>query len=239
MKRVRALLTMSNLVIIVAIAALLAVATAYFVSNAQAGHDKEQTILIQRSRITTLLKQNGKLQSQLTALTHEYTKLYGQTKAAGVQPTTVAPSSLSAATTSGSPGQNGRDGRGVLTATCTSFGLIVTYTDGSTDNAGTCVGAAGKDGTNGTNGTDSTVPGPAGAAGVNGADSTVPGPKGDTGDTGAAGPAGAAGVGVSTVTCVLESDGSTDFEFLLTDGTTQDVPGTCTPPTPTADPSAG
>jgi hypothetical protein len=160
--KVRKLITQSNVIIAVAVLALVAVLTAYLVAVAQTGHDKDQTILIQRSRITTLLKQNGKLQSQETALTDEYTKLYGEAKSSGVQPTTVAPSSLSAATTAGSPGVNGRDGRGVLTATCTSFGLIVTYTDGSTDNAGTCVGAAGKDGTNGAAG----APGVAGTAGA-------------------------------------------------------------------------
>jgi hypothetical protein len=214
-----------NLVVIIPILAIVAVLVALYASQAQ-------TIGIQRSRISTLLAQNGHQADRLDGLTREYTKLYGEAKQSGVQPTTVAPSALPAA---GTPGENGRDGRGIAFSLCTATGWVITYTDGTSSDAGTCVGATGKTGAAGIPGVAGKA-GATGAAGANGVDGqSVVGPQGPAGPAGPAGADGrdgTDGVGVSSVTCVTEADGSTAFRFTLTDTTTQDVAGACTPPTP-------
>ena len=55
----------------------------------------------------------------------------------------------------GTNGTNGLPGRGIADSQCTADGLMVTYTDGTTTNAGQCRGA---DGTNGTDGEDWACP---------------------------------------------------------------------------------
>lgn len=45
----------------------------------------------------------------------------------------------------GTDGTDGAPGRGISAVSCTTDGLIVTYTDGTTQNAGQCRGADGKD----------------------------------------------------------------------------------------------
>jgi hypothetical protein len=111
---------------------------------------------------------------------------------------------------SGRDGNDGRDGRGVTTFVTNASGdLIVTYTDGATQNVGRVVGQNGKDGLPGKDGrgvltanvesgnliigyTDGTtqnlgnIVGPAGQTGETG-------PTGPTGATGATGPAGETG----------------------------------------------
>ncbi|GAA3330681.1 hypothetical protein HP467_07170 [Curtobacterium albidum] len=228
-----------NLAIIIPVVAIAVVLVALYVSQAQ-------TITVQRDRISTLVGQNGRQADRLDAAYEEYTKLYGQAKESGVQPTTVAPSALPGP--SGSAGKDGRDGargsdgRGIAFALCTAMGWTVTYTDGDTENAGQCVGdtgaagspgAAGTTGAAGTNGVDGQ-PGTPGADGAPGAT----GPQGETGATGPTGATGATGTGVASVSCATTADGFTVFRFVLTDGTTQDVPGACTPAsTPTPDPA--
>ena len=71
----------------------------------------------------------------------------------------------------GADGRDGKDGRGIANLEVNEDGeLMVTYSDGETQNLGRVVGADGTDGTDGKNGQDGK-----------------PGPKGDKGDTGAAG----------------------------------------------------
>lgn len=132
------------------------------------GSDEGPTIVVQRSRITVLLKQNGSLEATVEGLTAEYTKLYKEAKASGATPTTVAPQALQGAAGAtgaiGASGRDGYDGRGVVSMQCISTGLTVTYSDGSTATVGTCLGANGKDGATGATGT-------AGATGEQGATS--------------------------------------------------------------------
>lgn len=81
----------------------------------------------------------------------------------------------------GKDGSNGQDGRGIASTKVDDNGdLQITYTDGSTSDAGHVVGQNGADGTNGTDGTN----------GSNGSD----GATGATGATGAQGPAGPQGL---------------------------------------------
>lgn len=216
-----------NLVIIIPIVAIAVVLVALYTSQAQ-------TIGVQRDRISTLVAQNGRQADRLDAAYLEYTKLYGQAKQSGVQPTTVAPSALPGP--SGSAGKDGRDGlrgsdgRGIAFALCTATGWTVTYTDGDTENAGQCVGDTGTAGSPGAAGTAGTpgkdgVDGQPGAPGADGA-TGVTGPQGEPGATG---PTGATGTGVSSVSCTTNDDGATAFRFTFTDGSTQDVAGDCTP----------
>lgn len=53
------------------------------------------------------------------------------------------------------------------------------------------------------------------------------------------GATGPAGTGFTSVTCATTNDGSTVFRFTLTDGTTQEVDGSCTSlsPDPTETPA--
>ncbi|WIA99757.1 collagen-like protein [Curtobacterium sp. MCBA15_012] len=218
-----------NLVIIIPVVAIVVVLVALYVSQAQ-------TIGVQRDRIGALVAQNGRQADRLDAAYSEYTKLYGQAKQSGVQPTTVAPSALPGPTGSsgkdGRDGPRGSDGRGIAFALCTATGWTVTYTDGDTENAGQCVGDTGSAGS----------PGATGAAGSNGSDGQpgAPGAHGAPGATGAQGdpgPAGQTGTGVASVSCATAADGSTVFRFLLTDGTTQDIPGSCVVPSPSPSPT--
>lgn len=224
-----------NLVIIIPIVAIAVVLVALYTSQAQ-------TIGVQRDRISTLVAQNGRQADRLDAAYAEYTKLYGQAKQSGVQPTTVAPSALPGP--SGSAGKDGRDGlrgsdgRGIAFALCTATGWTVTYTDGGSETAGQCVGEPGAAGSQG-------AAGPTGASGTDGVDGQpgtpgadgAPGVMGPQGEPGATGQTGATGTGVASVSCTTADDGSSVFRFVLTDGTTQDVPGSCTPPTPTPVPA--
>lgn len=163
---------------------------------------------------------------QITSLARALSSANKRLKSAGLPQVPVVVSGSSGAT-----GASGRDGTSIVSATCTGSGLEVFYSDGSQSNSGQCVGPPGKAGMPGvagpagTNGTDSTVPGPQGPQGP-------PGPVGATGATGtpgADGTNGADGTGITTITCVTETDGTTALRFTLTDGTTQDVPGACTP----------
>lgn len=227
-----------NLVIIIPVVAIAVVLVALYVSQAQ-------TIGVQRDRISTLLGQNGHQADRLDELTTEYTKLYGQATESGVRPTTAPPSALPGpAGTAGRDGRDGtagHDGRGVAFTLCTATGWAITYTDGETENAGgDCTGATGKTGATGSagaagapgkDGADGvSVIGPAGAAGP-------AGPAGATGPAGADGADGKDGTGVASVSCVT-TDAGTAFRFTLTDGSTQDVDGTCTPdPEPAGTPA--
>ena len=58
----------------------------------------------------------------------------------------------------GKNGTNGTNGRGIAGAQCIADGLILTYTDGTVENAGQCRGADGTNGTNGTDGEDWACP---------------------------------------------------------------------------------
>lgn len=251
MKRIRRpqWLTTANLIVACAILALVAVLGTLYASQQSNISTRDDRIAAQHSRIDELAQQNS-------YLTEQYTKVYGQAKKEGVEPTTAPPSTLPKAGAPGAPGSSGssgKDGRGVAFALCTALGWQVTYSDGETDNAGRCVGTtgkpgsigkAGKDGSDGSNGAvgaagaDSTVPGPVGASG---ADSSVPGPQGPAGPTGASGADGAPGSagtdgrGIASVSCV---DGPA-FRFTYTDGTTTDIPGSCNAPAPapTTDPT--
>lgn len=202
---------------------------------------QQQRIDAQHARIVADAKANAKLQDQYQGVVGQYAKAYGQLEQSGVEPTTVPPSALpSAPGSSGSNGADGRDGRGVAFTLCTATGWAVTYTDGTTENSGNCVGATGKPGAAGADGS-------AGAAGQDGSDGvSVVGPVGPVGPAGVAGADGAPGApgvdgkdgtGVASVTCVA-TDAGTAFRFTLTDGSTRDVDGACTPPpTPTETPA--
>jgi hypothetical protein len=207
-----------------------------------------------RARVQQDVAAQTQAQNRYDRLRDQYDKLLTQAKENGVEPSTVNPAQVPAQASTNTPaaavpgpstgtagrdgtdGRNGVDGRGVTSISCTGLGLLVTYTDGSTDNAGPCLGANGKDGAAGAPG----AAGAAGADGTNGADGqTVVGPAGPQGATGATG---ATGTGVSSVSCVLEADGTTAFEFTLTDGTMEDVAGACTPAvtdTPPPDDASG
>jgi hypothetical protein len=198
---------------------------------------QQQRIDAQHGRIVSDAQANDELQQQYQGLVGQYTQAYGQLKASGVEPTTAPPSTLPSSP--GAPGERGtagRDGRGVAFALCTATGWAVTYTDGDTESAGSCVGSTGPAGKTGVAGVD----GAAGAPGQNGADGvsvTGPdGPAGPPGPVGAAGADGGDGVSVTSVTCV-PTDTGTAFRFALTDGSTQDVAGNCDVPTPIPDPS--
>ncbi|MGN8049537.1 hypothetical protein ACTJKO_07570 [Curtobacterium sp. 22159] len=229
MTRFRKWFTQSNIIIAVAVACLVAVAIAFYGSNTAAMADKDDTIHVQRERISTLLQQNGDLSDAIA-------QANGKLQANGL-PTVAAPTEGAA----GPAGSNGHDGRGVAFTLCTATGWAITYTDGETENAGgDCTGATGKTGATGSAGA-------AGAPGKDGADGvSVTGPAGaagPAGPAGAPGPAGADGAdgkdgtGVASVSCVI-NDAGTAFRFTLTDGSTQDVDGTCTPdPEPTGTPA--
>jgi len=201
---------------------------------------QQATIDNLRARNKAIAAQGVNAQDQYQALVQQYGKLWDQAKSSGATPTTVDPSdvptTVPAAGAPGARGASGEDGRGVAFSLCTATGWAITYTDGTTENAGgDCAGktgptgAAGKDGAAGASGQDGTngpdgvsVTGPTGATGATGA-------TGPVGPTGPPGSDGADGIGVATVACALTDDGSTVFRFTLTDGTTQDVPGACTP----------
>lgn len=217
-----------NLVILVPVLALVALAVTLFVSSVHTMQMQDAHISAQDAQIKQQANRNQELIGQ-------YTKLFGESKKAGVNPTTPAPADLPTTPevgAKGATGASGRDGVSIVSAECTGSGLEIFFSDGSQSDAGTCVGPAGKSGS----------PGPSGAPGVNGANSTVAGPQGSPGPAGAPGqdgapgkdgapgPAGPAGNGLSSVTCVAEADASTAFRFTYTDGTTQDVAGACTPP---------
>lgn len=102
----------------------------------------------------------------------------------------------------GDSGLNGRDGK-----------------DG-TDGLNGKDGAPGTNGLDGKPGTDGT-PGENGTNGINGTDG-APGKDGTNGKDGR---------GVASVECVASTTG-TAFRFTFTDGTTQDIPAPCIPPTP-------
>jgi len=246
-------LNAQNIVVACAVLALTAVLSALFFVQQGRIASQDDRITSQESRIQTLTGQNG-------YLTEQYTRVYGQAKTGGVEPTTAPPSTLPDAATPGAAGASGKDGRGVAFSICTALGWVVTYTDGKTENAGLCegdrgksgppgkAGATGAPGATGDRGADSTIPGPPGSSGSPGADSSVPGPSGAQGPQGPAGPAGADGKdgaagtpgtngtdgrGVTSISCV---EGPA-FRFAFTDGTTQDIPGACDAPSPTTDPT--
>ncbi|MET3635676.1 collagen-like triple helix repeat-containing protein [Curtobacterium oceanosedimentum] len=166
-------------------------------------------------------RQRSRLEDQYATVVAEYERAYKLLQQHGVTPTTIAPSAIPGPSgAAGVAGRNGQDGRGIVSTSCTASGWQLVYSDGSTSNAGTCVGQAGPTGSAGATGST-------GQAGANGTD----GQDGAPGAQGPAGPAGAAGSpgrGVVSVACVLESDGSTAFRFTYTDATTSDVAGTCT-----------
>lgn len=168
-------------------------------------------------------------------------RLQQQLKDAGKTPAVTLPAPKAVP---GVPGARGAAGVSVVGASCTGSGLEMFYSDGSSENAGQCVGApgeAGKTGATGVAGADGqnatsaqigaavavycaangNCQGPAGAEGTNGTNGT----------NGSDGAAGKDGTGISGVSCVAETDGSTAFRFTFTDGTSQDVAGPCTPPT--------
>lgn len=225
-------LNAQNVIVSVAVLALCGVLGTLYASQQGRIDSQQDRISAQHSRIDELSNQNG-------YLTEQYTKVYGQAKNEGVEPTTAPPSTLPKAGTPGATGSSGKDGRGVAFSLCTALGWAVTYSDGETENAGNCIGDTGKPGAAGKNGADSTVPGPTGAPGAPGSDSTVPGPVGPTGPSGAPGAAGTNGAdgkdgrGVASVSCV---EGPA-FRFTYTDGTTTDVPGACVAPIAPTDPA--
>lgn len=198
---------------------------------------QQATIDDLRARNSAIAAQGADAQSQYQSLVKEYAQLYTQAESAGATPTTVDPSDVPtsvpvpSAGATGARGAAGDDGRGIAFALCTATGWAVTYTDGDTENAGDCIGKTGPAGKTGADGSSGT----AGQNGVDGVSITGPaGPAGPAGATGATGPAGADGhdgVSVSSVSCVATATGAA-FRFTLTDGTTQDVPGDCTPPAP-------
>jgi hypothetical protein len=207
-----------------------------------------------RARVQQDVAAQSQAQNRYDRLRDQYDKLFRQATENGVEPSTVNPAQVPAQASTNTPtaavpgpstgtagrdgtdGRNGVDGRGVTSISCTGLGLLVTYSDGSTTNAGPCLGANGKDGADGAAG----APGAAGADGADG--QSVVGPQGAQGPQGDPGATGATGTGVSSVSCVLEADGTTAFAFTLTDGTTQDVAGACTPAvtnTPPPDDASG
>lgn len=202
---------------------------------------QQATIDNLRDRNKAIAAQGANAQDQYQSLVQQYGKLWDQATSSGATPTTVnpdqVPSTVPAPGPAGSRGADGEDGRGIAFTLCTATGWAVTYTDGTTENGGICVGPAGKTGAAGEDGTQ----GPSGTAGQDGADGvSITGPSGPAGPAGPSGPAGVSGAagadgrdgtGVGSVTCVV-TDGGTAFRFTLTDGTTQDVTGTCTPPAP-------
>ena len=103
----------------------------------------------------------------------------------------------------GQDGTDGKDGRGIKSVTTNDKGdLIITYTDGTTENAGKVVGDDGAAGAPGADGTD-------------GAD----GPKGEDGKDGQDGSDGQDGRGIDSVT--TNADGHLIITY--TDGTTEDA----------------
>ncbi|SBN64468.1 Collagen triple helix repeat-containing protein [Curtobacterium sp. 9128] len=202
---------------------------------------QQATIDNLRSRNRAIAAQGLEGQKQYRELVEQYTQLTDQAKAAGVEPDTLDPSAIpktipGPSGTAGARGAAGNDGRGVAFALCTATGWAVTYTDGETENGGDCIGKNGPIGKTGTDGNDGSpgLPGATGTAGKDGVDGQ-PGANGADGATGAKGDTGATGptgTGFTSVTCATTDDGSTVFRFTLTDGTTQDVAGTCSPTTP-------
>jgi hypothetical protein len=144
-------------------------------------------------------------------LLEAYVTVTGQLEDNGITPDAPSPEAIEGEQgATGATGQRGSDGRD---ATDEQVGrAIVKY----------CaeVGCRGLDGAPGAPGRDGTsVTGPAGTNGTNGLNGT----------DGAPGAPGPAGVGLSTVTCVQLDPLTTAFRFTLTDGTTNDVQGSCTP----------
>jgi hypothetical protein len=127
-------------------------------------------------------------------------------------PDEVAESSESGA--QGAPGTNGTDGRDGRTPSSGELLQLIQLYCSANDG---CRGAPGSPGAAGSPG--DTVVGPPGPAGADGA-------PGASGADGAPGPAGA---GVASVTCVQTDLLTTAFRFTFTDGTTNDVQGSCTP----------
>ncbi|WP_136057230.1 hypothetical protein [Microbacterium sp. K24] len=162
-------------------------------------------------RDTQKSEQISALLGDLHASQENAQRLYDQLLALGESPQGEAPDDV--VTPIPEDGRDGRDGaRGPgPTALEVLDGIRACFA------AGTCTAPKGDKGDPGTNGTNGTN----GGDGARGADSTVPGP------------AGAPGVGVATIACL--EDGT--WQFVMTDGTTRDVPGPCrfvliTEPTP-------
>ena len=106
----------------------------------------------------------------------------------------------------GQDGADGKNGRGIESVATNDKGeLIITYTDGTTENAGKVVGADGKDGKDGTDGKD----GDKGDAGQDGKDGT----------DGKDGANGKDGRGIKSVTTNDEGD----LIITYTDGTTENA----------------
>jgi hypothetical protein len=129
----------------------------------------------------------------------------------------------------GAAGQRGADGRDATDEQVSR--AVVTFCEEvgcrGLDGAPGAPGGPGRDG--------ASVAGPAGA---NGADGT----SGSNGNDGAAGQPGAdgapglpgadgqPGIGIAGIDCVQLDPVTTAFRFTLSDSTTRDVPGSCTPP---------
>jgi hypothetical protein len=108
----------------------------------------------------------------------------------------------------GAKGSDGTNGRGIVSSALggsSGTDLIITYTDGTTNDVGNVVGSNGKDGANG-------------VEGVNGANGTD-GANGSNGADGKDGVDGASGRGVLTVTI----NSASHLIVTYTDGTSDDV----------------
>ncbi|WIA97611.1 collagen-like protein [Curtobacterium sp. MCBA15_004] len=174
-----------------------------------------------RGRTGQLTQQNRDLTEQLgqasgryDRLFDEYRALFDESTQQGVTPSTVDPSDVPSKAVAGSPGAAGATG--------------ASGTDGDDGRDG----RDGKDGEQGATGPTGAT-GATGASGETGATGTA-GTDGATGPQGPAGPAGANGAdgkdgrGVASIDCIATNAG-TAFRFTYTDGTTTDVPGSCTP----------
>jgi hypothetical protein len=168
------------------------------------------SMVSQQSDLTTANRHYEVLSDRYDSLLSKYSALYDQLLKAGETPEQPAPEAVKGDT--GATGPVGPKGEPGENATDTQVAVAVA--DYCAAHGG-CIGAPGQTG----------AAGAAGADGANGAD-------GAPGATGPAGPAGADGRGITTITCVTTADKSTAFQFAFTDGTTQDVPGKCTPASP-------
>lgn len=181
------------------------------------------TIDALRTRNFQLGQNTSEAAARYDRLFDEYSKLYDESEQQGVKPSTTNPDDVPTKATSGPTGATGAAGQ-----------------DGSDGDDGT-PGADGRDGRDGKDGAQG-APGATGATGATGAagetgaagtagtdGATGPqGPQGPTGATGANGTDGKDGRGVASIDCVA-TDAGTVFRFTYTDGTTADVPGSCTP----------
>lgn len=159
----------------------------------------------------TSAKELAKADARYNDLFNNYSQLYKQLKDNSVTPSAPNPDVISQPGATGSTGPTGAQGPGPSDSQVLSgVGSFCTM------HPTACVGSAG---TNGTNGQDGTQ-GPIGPAG----------PQGTSGVNGTNGTNGTNGVGIASVSCVLEADMvTTAFQFTFTDGTTQDVAGSCIP----------